>query len=40
MRSPELARAVPEIEKEIRALLEEFDGPADPDVERARLAQA
>jgi putative addiction module component (TIGR02574 family) len=47
-----LARAVAEIEKEIRALepddqehllralLEELDGPADPDVERAWLAEA
>ena len=47
-----MARAVAEIEKEIRALepddqehllralLEELDGPADPDVERAWLAEA
>jgi putative addiction module component (TIGR02574 family) len=47
-----MARAVTEIEKEIRALkpddqeqllralLEELDGPADPDVERAWLAEA
>jgi putative addiction module component (TIGR02574 family) len=48
----EVARAVSEIEKEIRALepddqehllralLEELDGPADPDVEQAWLAEA
>jgi putative addiction module component (TIGR02574 family) len=47
-----MARAVAEIETEIRALkpddqehllralLEELDGPADPDVERAWLAEA
>jgi Putative addiction module component len=47
-----MARAVSEIEKEIRALepdeqehllralLEELDGPADPDVEQAWLAEA
>lgn len=47
-----MARAVSEIEKEIRALepddqehllralLEELDGPADPDVEQAWLTEA